>query len=95
MILMKDVESVIMQSGSSMNALFFIKKKAKILNIHNETGDSDIWVQEISNFLGFKYFLFRGKNVKTTKIHNIVDNSNFKIDINQFEYCYNLFFKNS
>jgi hypothetical protein len=94
-ILMKDVESVVMQSGSSMNALFFIKKSARILNIHNETGDSDIWVKEISNILGFKYFLFRGKNVNTPKIHNIVDNSNFKIDINQFEYCYNFFFKNS
>ena len=90
-LLMKDVEHVVMQSGSSMSALYYIKKKAKVLNIHNQTGSSDIWVEEISNFLGFDYFLYRGDNTETKKIHNLKDNSNFKIDLVKFEHCYNLF----
>ena len=48
-LLMKDVEHLL-QSGSSMSALYYIKKKAKVLNIHNQAGSSDIWVEEIVIF---------------------------------------------
>ncbi len=88
-----DSRKIVMQSGSAMTNLYFSQaKKVKLLNLFNATGSSDQWVEYLSEVKNINYKILRGKNTKTKKSHNLLDNSNFIIDLNAFKKEYYQFF---